>query len=336
MAENDDLIPVFFPPLAACLARAEAVKGSPLTETEVVRIRDRAVCMMMSADRAQRMSESRGYRDVDPENCWADWHRLRVQLTGNGYLPRIVLCVPGSAEFPKQCGPLLEAEAVEHEWQGRAPRMAGAFTASACPYNPSLTEEDFAGVDRHEKVLYVLSPNFTAQDAPAVSRSFLRLGGRLLGAGGLGLKCESSGIAHGRERWLELARAAEGEEWQAALFRAYVQLPLQDGGDYYTCGLHLMGLPDLIVADDLLRQAVGNEKHPSRAAIDLFVTFGLYLLVECPPGGFGSGHTFSADAESSRFRVRWEPCTGYEEDDFFFNPFGRWRFAEVVGQGGPS
>jgi len=34
--------------------------------------------------------------------------------------------------------------------------------------------------------------------------------------------------------------------------------------------------------------------------------------------------------ESPRFRVVWERRTIYEEDKCFFNPFGRWRFAELV------
>jgi hypothetical protein len=63
--------------------------------------------------------------------------------------------------------------------------------------------------------------------------------------------------------------------------------------------------------------------------VELFRPFALYLLAECAEGTFGSGHTFSVSKGAPRYRVTWEPCTGYEEDDFFFNPFGRWRFTPL-------
>src|SRR5262249_51313766 len=90
--------------------------------------------------------------------------------------------------------------------------------------------------------------------------------------------------------------------------------------DYYTCGMHLLGKPDLIVSVDLL-EAID--------AANLFSVFALYLLAECREGEFASGHTFSASKDAPRYRVLWEPCTGYDEDDFFFNPFGRWRFTSI-------
>ena len=63
---KDKLVPVFIPPLAAMLARAEELKGGPLSETEVERIRDKAPCITMKAEDAAKMTESRGYRDVNP------------------------------------------------------------------------------------------------------------------------------------------------------------------------------------------------------------------------------------------------------------------------------
>jgi hypothetical protein len=149
-------------------------------------------------------------------------------------------------------------------------------------------------------------------------------------AGQTGTVCESSGIAHGRARWLELAREAEIADSWSALFRGYVQLPIQNGDDYYTCGLHLLGQPDLIASGTLLREAYDSTEDQAWMAVHLFRAFACYLLAECTPGRFASGHTFSLDAASPRFRVLWEDCAGYEEDDFFFNPFGRWRFAELV------
>jgi hypothetical protein len=330
MPEEEELIPVFIPTLAEMLAHAEKTKGTPLTETEVLRIRDNAACIMMRPEHAEQMVGPRGFRDVEPENCWADWHRLRVQLTGNGYLPKIVLCAVGDDNLTTSFSPILKAEKLEHEWKEHDERMVGAFEASACRFDPSLEQNDLESIAAHAKVLYVLSKNFTAAEAPSTSRSFLRLVGELLKVGAAAVKCESAGITHGRQRWLELADEAKKDDCWPALFRAYVQLPIQDGDDYYTCGMHLLGKPDLIVSDRLLRKAFRSTKAKPHEAINLFRAFALYLLMECKEGQFGSGHTFSVDAESPHFRVLWEQCTGYDEDEFVFNPFGRWRFAEIA------
>lgn len=308
-----DVVPVFIPPLATILAAAERQRGQALSEADVIAMRDAAAVIMMRAEDAERMAVSRGFRDVDPEDCWADWHRLRVEHTGNGCLPRLVLCVLGDATFGRTAPALVESAGVQHEVRGHDERMSAAFRASRLGADPSLTAADLGAIEGHEVVLYLLSANFGAGVALAEARRMLALGGRLLEAGGTAMKCESAGIAHGRERWRALAEAAD----DVALFRAFVQYPLQDGADLHSCGLHLLGKPDLIAAG----LAGGAEE-----AAALFPAFALYLLLECPPGRFASGHTFQADARSPRYRVRWEPCRGYDEDDFFFNPFGRYRF----------
>lgn len=80
MAKEQKLVPVFMPALVALLLRAEESKGEPLTEQEVVAIRDEANCVMMPAAQAKKQEESRGYPDVDPENCWEDWQQMRAEL----------------------------------------------------------------------------------------------------------------------------------------------------------------------------------------------------------------------------------------------------------------
>lgn len=86
MSGNDQLKPVFMPALAAILIHAEDVKGSPLTETEVLRIRDKATCIMMQVNDARKLEETR-VRDIDPENCWHAWQNLRAELGRTPPLP---------------------------------------------------------------------------------------------------------------------------------------------------------------------------------------------------------------------------------------------------------
>jgi hypothetical protein len=78
---NDEaLVPVFIPPLVTILAQEEQQKGSPLTETEVLDIRNRSVVMMMRQSYADLMAQNRGYRDIAPQNCWVEWQQVREQL----------------------------------------------------------------------------------------------------------------------------------------------------------------------------------------------------------------------------------------------------------------
>lgn len=63
----------FMPSLLSLLFLAEKNKGMPLTKEEVVRIRDNAVCITISSDRLKKLEDNRGYKDIDPENCWEEW-----------------------------------------------------------------------------------------------------------------------------------------------------------------------------------------------------------------------------------------------------------------------
>lgn len=80
MPGDKNLVPVFMPALCVILVHAEDKKGEPLTHDEVIRIRDNAACMMMSESRARKLDDSRGYRDIDPENCWYEWQHYRREL----------------------------------------------------------------------------------------------------------------------------------------------------------------------------------------------------------------------------------------------------------------
>jgi len=74
---EEKLIPVFIPALVAILVNLEDKKGSPLNYEEVIEIRDNASAMMMEKAHADALSESRGYDDIDPENCWYEWQMYR-------------------------------------------------------------------------------------------------------------------------------------------------------------------------------------------------------------------------------------------------------------------
>jgi hypothetical protein len=77
---TEQLCIVFIPTLSAALKRAEADKGSPLSESEVLEVRDHATCVAVPFDVALQMESERGYRDLVAENCWNEWQRLRFSL----------------------------------------------------------------------------------------------------------------------------------------------------------------------------------------------------------------------------------------------------------------
>ena len=78
MAEPQ-LIPVFMPALVVLLTHDERKKGSPLTEQEVLAIRDRGICMMLRVEHAIHLDKERGYNDLDPARVWEQWQEARAQ-----------------------------------------------------------------------------------------------------------------------------------------------------------------------------------------------------------------------------------------------------------------
>jgi len=59
--------------LVTLLVALEEQKGTPLTQEEVLKARDDAVCMTMPRSMAWKMAEQRGYRDFNPEDVWNEW-----------------------------------------------------------------------------------------------------------------------------------------------------------------------------------------------------------------------------------------------------------------------
>ncbi|TPM99955.1 hypothetical protein FJ977_07080 [Mesorhizobium sp. B2-1-3A] len=80
MSENGNLIIYPIPSLVATLLNRERAKGTPLTEDEVIQIRDSCPAIALTQEDARRVDESRGYLDIDPENCWEEWQRVRLEL----------------------------------------------------------------------------------------------------------------------------------------------------------------------------------------------------------------------------------------------------------------
>jgi hypothetical protein len=70
---SEKLIFVPMPTLVSLLLRAEQDKGAPLTEPEVIAIRDGCTCVALPQAVAAGVAKDRGYDDIDPERCWEQW-----------------------------------------------------------------------------------------------------------------------------------------------------------------------------------------------------------------------------------------------------------------------
>jgi hypothetical protein len=237
------------------------------------------------------------------------------------YYPRIILCIPGPWEVREllerrllERGFALEEkrlrvgdtnETFEAEFRGPDPRMKAAFQASACRLRPSLTPADFHLIEAHRSVLYVLSDSFGRTTAAAAAARMLEVGRVLLDAGGIAVKCESSGISHSADRW---------RRPDLPLFEAFVRLPITDEDDLYSVGMHLLGLPDAIVAV----KDCDNDIRVGARVIEEF-------LRSLRSGESVGQATFKAEGREERYLAMPEPCTGYEPDDFFWNRWGRLR-----------
>jgi hypothetical protein len=225
------------------------------------------------------------------------------------YYPRIILCIPGPWEGRDDLaqrllpgGLLLEekklrradgSEAFDAEFRGPDARMRSAFQASACRLRPSLTPGDFHAIQNHRSVLYVLSDPFGRTTAAAAATRMIDVGRALIEAGGIAVKCDSSGIAHSAERWRSL---------NLPIFEAFVRLPIVDEiDDLYSVGMHLLGLPDGIVS---LKDFPRGDLSGALRVLEEF------LRSQAPPKGFAASP---------------EPCTGYAPDEFFWNRWGRLR-----------
>src|SRR5262249_44534142 len=99
-------------------------------------------------------------------------------------------------------------------------------------------QETMRAIEEHRTGLYLIAPDGTLETAQAAT---LGAAG-VLRAGGVAAKGHSSGRAQTRDDWLALA----GYEGPQALYEGFVCLA-GDRTQVYTCGMHLLGLPDALL-----------------------------------------------------------------------------------------
>ncbi|WP_433478893.1 hypothetical protein ACQPZP_18735 [Spirillospora sp. CA-142024] len=245
--------------------------------------------------------------------------------------PRHVLCVLSSKlglpEIERIAagfgGFVLDREYSEDEPD---PRMPDAFEASLAA--ASFDEADWAAVESHDTVGYLLSAPMMRELAADTSRRLLAATAALLSSGASAVKNESSGITHGRDRWLalaDLAAGAENEDLADALVSAWVKRPIYDGQVLYSCGMHLLGAPEVEIE-------AGREDLTDDDLPDLVMhldALAIYLLTDPRAEEIEDGAGFRMTEDAPRWVLRTGTCDRYDEDDLFFNPYGYVRLTRT-------
>ncbi|MET3909628.1 hypothetical protein ABID59_003985 [Bradyrhizobium sp. S3.3.6] len=193
------------------------------------------------------------------------------------------------------------------------PHMARSFAVCWDRVFPNAwSTADEAAVANHKSVLYVLSPPMEQQKAVAYSAAALRIVEEMIDAGATAVKGESAGVAHGLERWMQLAaecktaaKTNRGLAVTAAMSRAcrlaLAKRPL-DGTTYNeSVGFHLVGLPEIYVA-----KSRGSDRDAAR------------LIDEIADAMTERG----IDAALADRGLSLSRQSDYPEDDFKFNPYG--------------
>jgi hypothetical protein len=247
--------------------------------------------------------------------------------------PRHVICVLGQWDDFSSVQSMIDSVSLEFtldfEYSRLEPdsRMKDAFKASLDRNNPTIMGDEWRAIDSHSAVAYILSPPIKKAESESISATALLLVAELLKAGGVAAKSESAGLAHGRERWLELAlqyrkaiKDGDAHAASAALYRACVQRAIhdEDTSSLYSVGMHLLGHRDFEVDDDL--------KVPD--AVKWIDLMGLYLVADKPNRALREGEGFRLSDSGPRRIIELDNCLRYAEDDFFFNPYGYIRLLE--------
>jgi hypothetical protein len=235
--------------------------------------------------------------------------------------PQAILCIPGdwvdqralverivhASDGYLFAGRVLlhmdSGDAFELAFEPADPRVTTAFGYAGAHWNGTA---DMDRIGAHASVVYLIGTG----GSRAHAERLMLAGAALLKAGGLGVKVESSGIAHSPRAWHDFVASRH-------LFSAHDAFVLYlRGAQVYSCGMHHFGLPeatvDLVDSDD---------------APELLRAFTRYLFSENPT--ILAGQTFATSKNAPVYRV----VTGTPMDDepgsLFRNSYGTWRLEGV-------
>lgn len=183
------------------------------------------------------------------------------------------------------------------------PNLAPAFRSGGMHWAES---PEMTAIDSHSSIAYLVGDG-GSRDA---AEQLMRAATALLQAGGLGVKVESSGLAHSKTTWLDLT----GNVHLFSAYRAYV-VTVGSESEIYSCGMHTFGQYDVRVDAAIPDAGV------------LAGAFTHYLFSESPQ--ISAGQTFSPEPDAPRYRIESTEPIDYGPDSLFTNPYGTWRLVPI-------
>jgi hypothetical protein len=232
---------------------------------------------------------------------------------------RIALCIPINLKNRQEiAAALAQRYFTQYVFIGRV--FQSTITLESCaidicdPEAYLANDFELAGQDKLDlatlqqindcpQVIYLTS-NGIGYDA---CLSIAQLAQVFLQIGGIAIWVESTGIAHGKDRWLANYNSDDVFE----IYSLFVMLV--EGEDYYySCGMHNFGKADVAIA----------KSTDLSLAIYVMNVFNYYRLTESPI--LQDGHTFQPDIESPSYQIEWMMDRENAPDTYQHNPHGRW------------
>lgn len=140
--------------------------------------------------------------------------------------------------------------------------------------------------------------------------TMMQAGAAIVRAGGAGVFVDNSAVAHGGDRWIEMAEDGGPD----ALSFAFVGI-VRGQQDVWTMGMHVMGLPDV-----LMRRADCDADE------DAIIEVIRYLCRGDKP--IADGHVL-ADEAGPRFQAVAASSDRFDIGSPMYNPFGRLKLVSV-------
>ncbi len=180
------------------------------------------------------------------------------------------------------------------------PRLALAFRIAS---QGKIDEATLRAIGRHGAVAYLRFPAELAAQATRML-TFSRFIERV---GGLAVKVESCGVAHGWTQWASLLKGGLPGQYAAGV-------TLVTSADaYYSCGMHNFGVADCEVSGTL----------EFDAAMNLINQFNVWRLSAMPL--LSDGHSFSLGKGAPTFTLHQHGDQRHLAASPLCNPHGLWR-----------
>jgi hypothetical protein len=178
-----------------------------------------------------------------------------------------------------------------------------------------LKKEEENNINQPESTVYLMIEGGSIENA----KKIMLAGNCILNIGGYEIRIITAGITHSKETWQKFI---ENDRLMDYIFAFVVTIQNDKENFYFTCGMHNLGYPDVVVPDYL---DYDQANYLAKA-------FAYYLILYNPV--LFSGGKFRIDESSPNvYRYTYEKCHIYDNYDkniywLFHNPNGLWRLTE--------